>query len=143
MPTRQSLLQNIPFDDIKHIDIDRLEKDDDIRFYTFIVGDETWYVRAIRKSTPYPDSLFRFVGGVRDNNQHERSLFINVDGLQYEKAMSYAELVSKYTGSQLWKDIKKEYDVNVNHYRCLNCGHVSPSEIKCMYCGCQEMEKMS
>lgn len=133
----------IPFDDIKHIDIDRLEKVDDINFSTFIAGDETWYVRVIRKSTPYPESLFRFKGGVRDNHIYERSLFINLDGLQYEKAMHYAELVSKYTESRLWIDIEKEYNINVDHYKCLNCGHISPSEIKCMYCGSPEMEKLS
>lgn len=133
----------IPFDDIKHIDMERMEKDVDISFSSFITGDETWYVRAIRKSTPYPEYLFKFIGGVRDNQSYNQSLFINVDGLQFEKAMRYAELVSKYTESQLWKDIKTEYNVNVTHYKCINCGHVSTSKIKCIYCGGRDMKNMS
>jgi uncharacterized OB-fold protein len=61
--------------------------------------------------------------------------------MQFEKALSYAELVSKYTESQLLKDTKIEYNIKVDHYKCLKCGHVSPSKIKCIYCGSQEMEK--
>ena len=44
---------------------------------------------------------------------------------------------------KLFKDNKIEYNIKVDHYKCLNCGHVSTSKIKCMYCGGQEMEKVS
>lgn len=39
-----------------------------------------------------------------------------------KKALHYAELVSKFTESQLWKDRKMEYNLNVDRYKCLKCG---------------------
>ena len=70
-------------------------------------------------------------------------LLVDSEGLQYEKALHYAELVSKYTESPLWRDKKIKYNFNGDQFKCLKCGHVSPSKLKCMYCGSQEMEKMS
>ena len=102
---------------------------------------ETWDVKIINKNSPDPENLFRFSGdGGGDGTAigpHDAV------GRQYEKALSYAELVSKYTEAHLFNKNKIEYNIKVDHYKCLKCGHVSPSKIKCMYCGNQEMEKMS
>ena len=96
-----------------------------------------------------PTNLNRFVGDPAIVSRIIQYLYlsgqylIDTAGMQYEKALDYAELVSRYTGSQLFKDNKIEYNMKVYHYKCLKCGHVSPSKIKCMYCGSQEMEKVS
>ena len=37
--------------------------------------------------------------------------------------------------------LEKDDDISFN--KCINCGHISTSKIKCIYCGGQEMENMS
>jgi hypothetical protein len=136
--------KHIAFNDIKYIDIERLEVTNNIRLMTPTHDSETWYVQVNRKSSPNPEYLFRFVGsGALYGDWDNITSFINVEGMQYEKALRYAELVSKYSESQLWKDRKIEYNFNVNRYKCLKCGHISASKMKCIYCGGQEMENMS
>ena len=100
-------------------------------------------MQVIRKNSPYPENLFRFIGDGGADSHFENIKWFDFTGMQYEKALSYAELVARYTGAQLFKDNKIEYNIKVDHYKCLKCGHISPSKIKCMYCGSQEMEKMS
>ena len=137
----------IPFNDIDYTDMERREKDGMFAVTQTKGLTETWYVQIIRKNSEEPENLFRFIGdGGADNyysNLFNNLPFIKFSGRQYENALLYAELVSKYTGAHLFKDTKIEYNVKVEHYKCLKCGHVSPSKIKCMYCGSQEMEKMS
>ena len=98
------------------------------------------YVQVVRKKNPTPVNLFRFVGDPGYDNRIGQYL-IDTAGMHYEKALDYAELVSKYTESQLKQNNKIEYNYNGDHYKCLKCGHVSTSKIKCIYCGNQEMEK--
>ena len=130
----------IPFNEIKYIDMERREKS--MFGLTQTQGfTETWDVQIIIKNSSDPENLFRFSGdGGGDGTAigpHDAV------GMQYEKALSYAELVSRYTDSQLFKDTKIEYNIKLDHYKCLKCGHVSPSKVKCIYCGSQEMEKLS
>ena len=135
----------IPFDDIKYIDIEKREIGYMFGLFKGIGTQdivEKLYVQVIRKNSPTPVNLFRFVGDSGYDHWFWKIL-IDTTGMHYEKALDYAKLVSKYTGAQLFKDTKIEYNIKVDRYKCLNCGHISPSKIKCMYCGGQEMEKMS
>jgi len=132
----------IPFNDIKYIDLERREKGmfGLTRTQAFT---ETWYVQIIRKSSPLPENLFRFIGdGGGDSHWDVIIPQFDVVGMQYEKALDYAKLVTKYTGFQLGEDHKIEYNTKVDHYKCLKCGHVSPSKFKCMYCGSKELQKI-
>jgi hypothetical protein len=135
----------VAFDDIKYVDLEKERNESDSMFALPRTGaiTETWYVQVIKKNSPYPENLFRFVGDGGADGHWGNIKWIDFVGMQYEKALSYAKLVSKYTESQLFKDTEIEYNIKVDHYKCLKCGHVSPSKIKCMYCGSQEMEKMS
>lgn len=135
----------IPLDDIEYIDIQKRETGNMGGLFQGIGTQDIvdkLYVQVIRKKSPHPVNLFRFVGDPGYDNRIGQYL-IDTAGMQYEKALHYAELVAKYTASQLFKDKKIEYDVKVDHYKCLKCGHESPSKIKCIYCGNQEMEKVS
>ena len=130
----------IPFNEIKHIDIERREKG--MFELTQTQGfTETWDVQIIKINNLYPENLFRFIGD--GGGDGTAVMPYDIAGMQYEKALRYAELVSKYTESQLFKDNTIEYNIKADRYKCLKCGHVSTSETKCMYCGSQEMEKMS
>jgi len=135
----------IAFNDIKYIDLkkERNESDNMFALPRTAATTEIWYVQVIRKDSPYPENLFRFIGDGGADGYWDNIKWIDFVGMQYEKALNYAELVSRYTESQLFKDTKIEYNNKVDHYKCLKCGHVSPSKIKCIYCGSQEMEKMS
>jgi len=138
-------IKYIPFDDIKYIDIEKREIGYMFGLFKGIGTQdivEKLYVQVIRKNSPTPVNLFRFVGDPGWDHWFYKYL-IDTAGMHYEKALDYAELVSKYTGTKLFKDNKIEYNIKVDHYKCLKCGHVSPSKIKCMYCGSQEMEKMN
>ena len=132
----------IAFKDIKYIDI---EKPENNLFALPKSGftTEILYVRVICENSPYPEYLFRFIGDSGADDYWGHIKWFDFVGDQYEKALTYAEQVSKYTGSQLFKDTKIEYNIKVDNYKCLKCGHVSPSRLKCVYCGSQEMEKMS
>jgi len=138
-------MKYIPFNEIKYIDLKRERNESDNMFALPRTGAiaEKWYVQAIRKNSPYPENLFRFIGDGGADGYWDNVKWIDFAGMQYEKALSYAELVSRYTESQLSKDSKIEYNIKVEHYKCLKCGHVNPSKIKCIYCGSQEMEKLS
>jgi hypothetical protein len=135
----------IAFDDIKYIDLKKESNESDNIFALprSAGTTEIWYVQVIRKNTLYPENLFRFIGDGGADGYWDNIKWIDFVGMQYEKALNYAELVSTYTESQLFKDIKIEYNIKVDHYKCLKCGHKTPSKIKCIYCGSQEMEKMS
>ncbi|MFC1494384.1 hypothetical protein ACFL6W_03800 [Thermodesulfobacteriota bacterium] len=132
----------IAFSDIKYIDLEKKEKN---MFALPKSGftTEILYVRVIRINSPYLENLFRFIGDSGSDDHWGHIKWFDFVGTQYEKALSYADLVSKYTESQLFKDNKIEYNIKVEQYKCLKCGHVSPSKIKCIYCGNQTMEKVS
>ena len=132
----------IAFKDIKYIDIEKPENNlFALPKHGFTT--EILYVRVIRENNPYPENLFRFIGSSGTDDYRGHIEWFDFVGDQYEKALRYAEQVSKYTGSPLFKDIKIEYNIKVDNYKCLKCGHVSLSKLKCVYCGSQEMEKMS
>jgi hypothetical protein len=134
--------KQIAFNDIKTIDIEKSGGNNRIGLIESTYDSETYYVQVNRESSPYPENIFRFVGGYKSNFLGDFRFF-DIDGMQYEKALSYAELISKYTESPLKKDRKIELNINVDHYRCLKCGHVGNSKTKCVYCGGGEMESMS
>ncbi|MBN1907473.1 MAG: zinc ribbon domain-containing protein [Deltaproteobacteria bacterium] len=131
----------IPFNDIKYIDVAKIET------MSLILRTgatpETWYVQIVRKNKPFRELLFTFNGDGGADETYDYLPFFDFTGMQYEKALSYAELVSKYTGAQLFRDTKIEYNIKVDHYKCLKCGHISPSKTRCMYCGSPEMEKFT
>ncbi len=135
----------IDFNDIKYIDLkkDKNESDNMFALPRTAATTEIWYVQVIKKNSPYPENLFRFIGDGGADDYWSNIGWIDFVGMQYEKALSYAKLVSRYTESQLFKDTKIEYNIKVDHYKCLKCGHVGTSKIKCIYCGGQEMENMS
>ena len=132
--------RSIPCNEIKYIDLERKEKN----MFGLVHPQgftETWYVQVMRKNSSDPVILFTFKGdGGGDGTAVVPRDWV---GMQYEKAFRYAELVSRYTGAQLFKDNKIEYNIKVDHYKCSKCGHTSPSKIKCMYCGSHEMKKVS
>lgn len=135
----------IPLDDIKYIDIKKREIGYMLGLYKGIGTQDIvdkLYVQVIRKNSSAPVNLFRFVGDPGYDNNVGYKLY-DIEGMQYEKALNYAELVSKYTEAHLFKDTKIEYTSKTDHYKCVKCGHVSPSRQKCMYCGSREMEKVS
>ena len=102
---------------------------------------ETWDVQIIRKNSSYPENLIKFAG---DGGGDGTALIPHdIAGMQYEKALHYAEQVSKYAESQLFKSNKIEYNIKGDRYKCLKCGHQNTSNTKCFYCGNQEMEKVS
>ena len=135
----------IEFNDIKYIDITKREVGNQYGFTPNGFGaqdvTESFYVQVIKKSSPYPEDLFRFTGdGGRYTGWFGVLLgdsIIDAEGRQYEKALQYAELVSKYTESKLWKDRNIEYSDNTEvQYKCLKCGHkITSNAIKCIYCG--------
>lgn len=133
----------IAFNDIKYIDMEkgRNAADEVFSLQPSGVITERWYVKVILKNNPYPEILFRFIGHGGAHGYWDNLRWFDFAGMQYEKALNYAELVSKYTGANLFRDTKIEYTGKADQYKCLKCGHVSPSEIKCMYCGSREMEK--
>jgi hypothetical protein len=132
----------IPFNEIKYIDLKRESNESDSMFALPRTGAtaETWYVQVISENWPYPENLFRFTGDGGADDHWGNIKWFDFVGMQYEKALSYAELVSRYTGSQLFRDTKIEYNINLDHYKCIKCEHISPSKTRCMYCGSQEME---
>ena len=134
--------KHIDFGDIKNIDIEKTGGNNRISLIESTHDSEAYYVQVNRESSPYPENLFKFIGGYRSNYLGDLRFF-DIDGMQYEKALSYAELVSKYTESPLKKDRKIELNINVDHYKCLKCGHINAMKMKCAYCGGKEMESMS
>lgn len=134
--------KHIDFGDIKNIDIEKTGGNNRISLIESTHDSETYYVQVNRESSPYPEYLFKFIGGYRSNYLGDLRFF-DIDGMQYEKALSYAELVSKYTESPLKKDMKIELNIDIDRYKCLKCGHISASKTKCAYCGSQDMENMS
>ena len=141
----------IPFNDLKYIDISHREVGEDFGLAPNGFGardvTEIFYVQVKTKSNPIPTNLFRFIGeGGRYTGWLGVLLgdsAIDSEGLQREKAQAYAELVSKYTGIPMWQDRKIEFSFGVDHeYKCPQCGHTSNSTVKkCMYCGLIETEK--
>ena len=137
-----TLKKHIDFGDIKNIDIKKIGGNNRVSLIESTYDSETYYVQVNRESSPYPENLFRFIGGYKSNFWGDFRFF-DIDGMQYEKALSYAELVSKYTESPLKKDMEIELNINVDHYKCLKCGHIGASKTKCVYCGNQDMENVS
>ena len=136
-------IKYIPLDDIKYIDIQKREIGNMGGLFKGIGTQDIvdkLYVQVIRKNNPAPVNLFRFVGDPGYDNGIGQYL-IDTAGMHYEKALDYAELVSKYTESHLKQNNKIEYNTKAEHYKCLKCGHLSPSKIKCMYSGSPEMQK--
>jgi len=141
----------IPFNDLKYIDISHREVGEDFGVTSDGFGardaTEIFYVQVKTKSNPIPTNLFRFIGeGGRYTGWLGVLLgdsAIDTEGLQREKAQSYAELVSKYTGIQMWQDRKVEFSFSLDQeYKCPHCGHASNSIVKrCMYCGFIETKK--
>ena len=130
----------IPLDDIKCIDIEKRKKGG----FGFTPEQDIvdkLYVQVIRKKNQSPVKLFRFVGDGGEYDRWGGSLLFDVEGMHYEKALNYAKLVTKYTGSQLGEEHKIEYNTKIDHYKCLKCGHEITSKIKCIYCGSPEIEK--
>ena len=103
---------------------------------------ETWYVQIVRKNCKEPENLFRFIGD--GGGDGTAVMPHDIVGIQYEKALRYAELVSNYTESQLGKEINilKNFK-QLDHYKCLKCGHEGTSKDECIYCGGKEIENVS
>ena len=135
--------KDIAFNEIEYIDIEKMESTDRISLIKPTWDSETWYVQVKKTSAPYIENLFRFVGSGARDDYWGTFVTVDVEGMQYEKALRYAELVSKFTESPIKKYIKTEYDSNADRYKCLACGHTGTSKNKCVYCGGTEMESVS
>jgi len=135
----------IEFSDIEYVDISKREVGESYGFTPDGLGafdaTEIYYVQVRRKSSPYPFSLFRFIGrgsrytgwlGVLMGDS-----IIDTEGWQEEKAYHYASLLSDFTGVKFWRDRSVVPNISTDDFGvCPGCGHkIKLSVRKCVYCG--------
>jgi ribosomal protein L32 len=143
----------IQFNDIEYIDMSVREITND-QGWSLDLNEKTgfggrnptqiYYVQARCKSSSYPLNLCRFVDqgiwnlggfGIYLNDSGTES-----EGPQKKRADNYAELLSDYTGVELWSNRQVQFAFGQDNLRkCNKCGHeIRLSATICTYCGYED-----